>query len=614
MHKDIRLHGHIDDKIEYYAFVAGDDAHRRYFFNAAKGDGDELRFFSPGNEFVIGRGGIRHAGNGGSFCEYMFGVDQPVADLAKGDVINRLVVYGARSGDGGGALNFSEQTSGQLGFDKIFFDGNAVANYFFFLASERLGAGLHRQQEAIVRAVGKSLKRSPAVGTQDENALIGKVLGLLGDPGALFFLFKLVNIHHREYHDTFRRLYFAGKKISDEDFAGLSAIAERHGIDRYQQERIRIDVMYKHPANRRIVDEYKNILISCHAKGEISTLENARLTRLKTLSVRNKIPGALFYALDDMLKKDKKIVGAEEHESIAETRQILEGLFLREREIESALDRDDLVRLLFAKKRAAEVRDHTFEEILLDASKGCDERIRDGADMALLEGFSHIITYFDRFDATSQVVNQLAFMENVRISEEMLRSLLGNRSAFEELRPGLFEEIFIAGLLDNKYLGRYGRRKVTALMEGLRLIDGNRLTVAALLDELLAIDREERLAIALLGQVRDRIRNFYSSYATREDQETLKREVTDDLRNRGIITDAIPAGLFDETIVTIKKEAVYLHNLLPIIIGGKDSALREDFLENSGLDRFYVEELEREYFELNGLDLEELYQIRKGLS
>lgn len=131
MNKDIRLHGHIDDRIEYYAIVAGEDAHRRYFFNAAESNGAQLRFFSPGNEFVIGRGGIRHAGNGGSFCEYMFGVDQPMADLAKGDVINRLVVYGARSGDEGGTLHFSEQTSGELGFDKIFFDGNAVANYFF---------------------------------------------------------------------------------------------------------------------------------------------------------------------------------------------------------------------------------------------------------------------------------------------------------------------------------------------------------------------------------------------------------------------------------------------------------------------------------------------------
>lgn len=614
MHRDIRLHGHIDERIEYYAIVAGEDAHRRYFFNAAEGAGAELRFFSAGNEFVLGPAGIRHEGNGGSFCEYMFGVDQPVADLAKGDVINRLVVYGAHAEEDTGSLLFSDRTGSRSGFEKIFFEGNAVANYFFFLSSDRLGTGLRAQQEAIVRTIGKTLKRSPAVGLQDENALIAEVLGLLDDPKALFFLFKLVHTPHREYHDSFRRLYFRNKKISDDDFAELSEIAARHDIDRYQQERIRIDVMYKHPANRRIVDEYKSILIGCHRRGEITPLENARLTRLKTLSVRNKIPGALFYALDEVLKSEKKLVSPEEHDYIAETRQVLEGLFLNEREIESSLDRDDVVRLLFAKKRAAEDRDHTFEEILLDASKACDEKIRDGADMALLEGFSRIITYFDRYDATSQVVNQLAFMENVRVTEEMIRSLLGNRSAFEELRPRLFAELFIDGLLENKYLGNYGRKKVTTLVAGLRLIEEKRLTPATLLEQLLVIDREERLAITLLTHVRDRIRNFYSKYATREDQEALRREVTDDLRNRQVITDEIPPPLFDETIVTIKKEAVYLHNLLPLIIARKECALREDFLENSGLDRFYVEELEREYFELNGRDMEELYQIRKGLS
>jgi uncharacterized protein (TIGR04442 family) len=66
--------------------------------------------------------------------------------------------------------------------------------------------------------------------------------------------------------------------------------------------------------------------------------------------------------------------------------------------------------------------------------------------------------------------------------------------------------------------------------------------------------------------------------------------------------------------MTIKKEAMYIHTLLPTIIAECNLTLREDFLENSGLDRFYVEELERAYFEKNGLDLEDLYQIRKGLN
>lgn len=614
MHRDIRLHGQIDERIEYYAIVAGEDSHQRYFFNAAEGPGGELRFFAPGNEFVLGPGGIRHEGNGGSFCEYMFGVDQPVPDLAKGDVINRLVMYGARMEEESGNLVFDDRTGGQLGFEKMFFEGNAVVNYFFFISPARVSGPLRRQQESIVRTIGKTLKRSVAVGEQDENALIAEVLALLGDPTALFFLFKLINVHHREYHDTFRRLYFRNKKIADDDFAMLTAVAERHGIDRYQQERIRIDVMYKHPANRRIVDEYKNILIGCHRKGEISRLENARLTRLKTLSVRNRIPGALFYTLDEVLKNDKKLVAPEEQDYLSDIRQILEGIFLSERDIESVIDREDMARLLFAKKKAAENRDHAFEELLLDASRLCDEKMRDGADLAIIEGFSYLITFFDRYDTTSQAINQLAFMENVRITEEMVRSLLGNKIAFDSLRDGLFDELFIAGLLENKYLGRYGRMKITTLRRGLTEIEQNRLTVAALMEHLLTIDQEERLAILLLSHVRDRIRNFYSKYTTKADQQALRREVNEELIAKKLVDGNVPDRLFDEAILTIQKEAVYLHGLLPRIIADRDTALREDFLENSGLDRFYVEELEREYFELNDLDLEELYQIRKGLS
>ena len=129
MQKDIRLHGLIDDKIEYYAIVAGMDAHQRYFFNQGNDD-EEMRFFSPGNEFIIGKT-TASPGQRRVLREYMFGVDQPISDFAKGDVINRLVVYGARYDKPAGALRFSDRTEGSHSFDKIFFDGNAVFNYFF---------------------------------------------------------------------------------------------------------------------------------------------------------------------------------------------------------------------------------------------------------------------------------------------------------------------------------------------------------------------------------------------------------------------------------------------------------------------------------------------------
>jgi uncharacterized protein (TIGR04442 family) len=612
MQKDIRLHGLINDTVEYYAIVAGIDAHQRYFFNQETDD--SLRFFSPGNEFIIGNTGVSYRGNGGSFCEYMFGVDQPISDLAKGDVINRLVIYGAHYDTAAGTLEFSDRTDGDQSFEKIFFDGNAVYNYFFFVNSDRISGSPRNQQEALVKILGKAMKRSVAVGMEYDNGIIAEFFALLDDPHAQLYLFKLINIKHKEYHDQFKALYFTNKKIPDTEFARLSALANKNDIDRYQQERIRIDVMYKHPDNRRIVDEYKNILITCNRKGEINKLENARLTRLKTLSVRNKIPGALFYTLDEMLKKDKKIVDLEENDYISETRQILEGLFLSERQIESSIDRDDMLKLLFAKKKATENRDHTFEEILLDASKVCDEKIRDGADISLLEGLSYIITYFDRYDSTSSVINQLAFMENLRVTEDMLRSLLGNKHEFDQLKPGLFEELFIIGILDNKYLGSYGRKKVINLLRGLKLIEEKRLATPALRDKLVGINTEERVFQILMEHVRERIRNFYSKYATRADQELLKREVTEELLHKKLIDGTPSDEMFNEVILTIKKEAVYIHTLLPAIINSRDIALREDFLENSGLDRFYVEELEREYFELNDLNMDDLYQIRKGLN
>jgi uncharacterized protein (TIGR04442 family) len=609
MYRDIRLHGVTDNLIEYYAVAAGSGVTQLFLAAVTHEPEGELHFFAGGNEFIIGQAGVHYRGNGGSCCEYMFGVDRPLSDLAREDVINRLVMYGARY-ETEGRLAFSDTTNGVQSFDRLFFDGNAVCNYFFFVASPRVDGPLSRQQEELVRLLGRTIKRSAAIGRSDETSLLAELLPLLDDTRSQLFIFSLINRKNREYHDLFQTLYFASKKISDPDFARLTALAEHYGIDRYQQERIRIDVMYRHPANMRIVDEYRNILVACHHRGKITTLENARLTRLKTLSVRSRIPGALFHTLDELLRKDRKIVAEEEPDYLGETRQILEGLFLHGENIDCAVDRDDLIRLLHAKKQATENRDHGFEAILLDATKKCDEQIRDGADLSLLEGFSAIITYFDRYDAAISLISQLAFMENYRITEEMIRSLLGNRRAFDELRQGLFEELFVTDLLQNSYLGKYGRRKVSTLLHGLNLARENRIGAPQLLQELLVIDHEERLSSALLERVRDRIRNFYAKYATRDDQETLKREIGEELTRNRLLDEGIPDDLFHETILTIRKEALYLQTLLPRIIDEQNGALREDFIGNSGLDRFTVEELEREYCEINHIPAEELSRIR----
>ncbi len=610
MQKDIRLHGQLANGIEYFVIVVGTEAYQRYFFNIVQ-ERNELRIFSPGNEFVIGPHGVAYEGNGGYFCEYMFGVEQPSTDLAKPDIINRLVMYGAATE--GGNVRFSDQTQGKETYENIFIDGNAVCNYFFCVNSRRLSRNLKDQQEELVRLLGRNLKRSAAVGEERDDILVSELYPLLQDPEAQLFIIKLVDTRHKTYRDLFRNLYFKSKKIADEDFATLLKTASEKQIDRYQQERMRIDVMYRHPVNRKIVDEYCSILIACNSRGEITALDNARLNRLKTLSVRNKIPGALFYTLDELLKSGRGLkVAREEGAFVAETRQILEGFFLNEEKIDNAVDRDDMLLLLRAKKHATVSRDAVFDQLMLDFSRKCDEKIRDGASQSLLAGFSYLITYLDRLDSTMSMIGQLAFMENIRINEEILHGMLEHKAAFDNLSPDCFKEIFLDDLFENPYLGRFGRLKMTILLDGIDSIRKEKKTVRQVHEELLEIDREERLYIMLLEQIRHRVRNFYSTFATKADQDALKREVTEELKARKLITGDIPEAVFQQVIHAIQKEAVYLHNLLPEVISEKNSRLREDFLANSGLDRFYVEELEREYFEGNGIDPDAIYHIREG--
>jgi len=613
MQKDIRLHGQLANGIEYFVLVVGTDAYQRYFFNIVQ-EADELRVFSPGNEFIIGQQGINFEGNGGHFCEYMFGVEQPTTDLTKPEIVNRLVMNGACLEEEGGVLHFSEQTFGHESYDTIFLKGNAVCNYFFSVHSSRLPRRLAEQQQELARLLGKPLKRSPAVGDEWDDALVSELYPLLQDAAAQLFLIKLINTGHKAYRDLFRSLYFRSKKIADDDFARLTQLAATQQIDRYQQERMRIDVMYRHPLNRRIVDEYRSILIACSARGEISTLEKARLSRLKALSVRNKIPGALLYTLDELLKKgvDQKEAG-EESDYLAQTRQILEGFFLRQREIDSFIDRNDMLALIKAKKWSIVARDNRFDLLMLDFSRECDEKIRDGADPVLLEDFSYVTTYLDRLDSSLSLIGELGFMENVRITEEILLGLLEHRAAFENLQPGCFEELFVKELFDNPYLGRFGRMKISALVDGLSMVQDDQQTLDKLLERLLSIDTEERLYLMVLEQVRHRVRNFYSSFGTKTEQDALRHEVLEELKARKKLTIEVPEHTFQEVITTIQKEAVYLQSLLPTIITEKNTELREDFLANAGLDRFYVEELEREYYDQNGLDLEEMYQIRQGL-
>ena len=91
------------------------------------------------------------------------------------------------------------------------------------------------------------------------------------------------------------------------------------------------------------------------------------------------------------------------------------------------------LKLLRAKQHAILLRDNTFEEILLETCRLTDEKSIESNDLSLFESFGYIITYFDRFDTTLATVSQISFMEGTVVTEEKLRSLLGNKRAFDEI-------------------------------------------------------------------------------------------------------------------------------------------------------------------------------------
>lgn len=606
MIREIKLQGRANDKIDYYVTITGADISNRYFHEALP-EGD--RFFAGGNEFIITPQGIRYQGTGGSVCEYMFGVDLPLKDLLRKDVTNRLVMFGAFY-DKSGAIDFTNNTAGQESFDEVFLSGNAVLNYYFF-AHTTLMSEVKDNQREILKFIGKQVKRSESVGVVDDSKFCREIFDCLGDLKALIFLFRFINRHNEEYFSLFKKSYAESKMLTPQAFTALNALAAKKEISPYQQERLKIDGMYKYPENKKVVDEYKDILISVSEKGEVSPSELAKLSRLRTLSLRLNIPHLLFDTLDELLLKDMHILEVEEPDYIKDTRAICEGFFLTTEKLRGNISPEDLIKLLKAKQKSAAHRDPTFESILLDTVRSCDEQARDSNDMTIMEALSYVLTFFDRYDSAAAMINNLAFMENSTLSEDTIRSLSGNKEVFDQVKSDLFRELFIDSLKENRYLTRYGRKKVDALYSGLVKIKSGDMTYRDLAAALTAIRQDEKLYATIHRYVKDRFRSIYIELNSTEDQEIFIQDLTREIQAKGIVHGPIPHSVFEEILLDIRKESFYLNNLLPHIIISRDGRVREDFLTNSGLDRFYVEEIEKDYFDMNQIETTILEEIRK---
>jgi len=539
----------------------------------------------------------------------MFGVDLPLKDLLRKDVSNRMVMYGAYY-DNADNITFTNTTAGKETFDHVFLTGNAVSNYYFFVHTSQR-TEIKEVQRDILKFIGKQLKRSTTVGAADDTRLCREIFMTLGDDKALVFLFRLLNRHNEEYFATFNKYYSGQKTLSPKAHAALDSLAKKYSIIPYQQERIKIDGMYKLPENKKIVDEYKDILISVSEKGEVNPSELAKLSRLRTLSLRLNIPHSLFDTLDELLLKDMNIVEVEEPDYVRDTRAIFEGLFFQTDKIKGHVSQEDLVKLLMAKQKSTMVRDQAFEGLLLNTVRACDEHARDRNDMSVLETMSRILTYFDRYDSTATAINNLAFMENSTLSEDNIRSIFGNKEIFDQIGAGLFRTLLIDSLRENRYLTRYGRKKVDTLSLGLQQIKSGDTTYRDLAASIDRINDGDRMYTAIHRYIKDRFKSIYAELNSKEDQEIFIQDLNREIQSKGIVECPVPHTVFEEIILDIRKESFYLNNLLPHIIVSRDHRVREDFLTNSGLDRFYVEELEKDYFDMNRIEEHILEEIRK---
>ncbi len=594
MIRDLRVHGEVGGDKEFFATLAGEGLDGRYYHELVEREGvPHHRFFLGGSEFLLGPEALIHTGNGGSFCPYMFGVDEPIEDLVKPDVINRLVVFGVRHDDPGKII-FTDETSARVDYRHVFLRGHAVFNYYFFIqfASK---TSLKRQQEEILRVLGRSLKRFPLNMDEDDSRIVDELKTHWSQLASVFFLLKFVNRSHLRFYRKSEELYSTSQTIGDVEAAVLEDLAASLAIDPYSQERMKIDVMYRFPGNRQVVEEYRSVLVGIRGRDKILFDDRARISRLRTVALRKGIPVNLLNSLDEKLIGDRKIVAADDPAYLVEVRGVLETVLLQTRQVGERLEKEDLIKLLKSKLIALEQRDSAFDRILIEVGKECDELSRETGNTDSLEEFGNIVTFFDRFDNVYHTVNRLAFHEEEKLPEDKLRSLLLNKKVFDEVQENLFHDLFIVPAMKNLYLPQYGRKKTESLFEGISSIEtGDRSLqdVTIFMENLVREEREYRIVKTAMDRW---LKKFGRSLKGLEEESSFIADVRKMLVSRGLVRPDVPEIFFRETLEDLKTERIYFGSVLPQAIKSRDASSRAEFIDSSGIDMMRIEELEREF-------------------
>jgi uncharacterized protein (TIGR04442 family) len=598
MIQDIRLHGFVAntaERYEYFTTVIGPGLHMRFFYEQGEDvRGPRDRFFLSGNEVALYDNRIHHRGNGGTFCEYMLGMEQPIKDILKKDVRNRLVMYGARYDDEGERIIFTNETSGNETLTRVFDEGHAFANYYFFIAGDIQGE-LKTVQETVLRFIGKSLKRSDLSLDSDGNALAARIYKDINIPRWTLFIVKLVDRFAYNYYKQFSELYRSGKAMLPAEREQLIAMSTRFGLTKSDRDRLELDVIQRQQENQQLIDGYKEAL-AMHYEGKHDERSiQFKRNRLRTLAARRHLPPQIFDKLDRMLRPRQAELTKPAFVNEAKSRLselLVDGQAGRE------LCEDDLVCLLRTRVEALQQHYGKFDDLVTEMGRG---KSGEAAEL-----FSIIVGHYERFQAAYDTVISVAFIDDYELSEEQINELARAKDIIDNIRLELLDELIFQSMERQHYLNIYGRDRLRKLRDGIGAIITGDQQAATVIKNITRINGELRLRRTIDQHLRDRVRDIHKEPLGKQEQEFLRVEISHKLMQEGAITEIISPELFASALFGIREEFLYLNELLPQIINNRDRQLRNDFLENSELDRFRTEELEQQYFRMHNLSPEVL--------
>ncbi len=239
-------------------------------------------------------------------------------------------------------------------------------------------------------------------------------------------------------------------------------------------------------------------------------------------------------------------------------RSIFEGLFLESRKPRDVIGKEETARLIRIKHEAQVHRDNGFEHILLDTGRILDEKTAESEDFEAFELFTEIVTYFDRLDNAVAVINHLAFLEGAEITEDKIRSLLGNKKELDTLDPKLFQELVENPAVANPYTLRFGKRKVETLIASLSKIELGELTLGHAVSQINSISKAEKAHDRVLGSIKEIFTRSYFDLNRPSHVNLLKKEVIGALRKSGSEGSAVPEGAFESALKQFVDENEYM--------------------------------------------------------